>query len=146
MKNVLLLLIFVAVPNMAHAVTKCFDLKNITSACLVGAAAGRIDWWATCYMSGGSAYVYDIVNIDGISECVNSSTTFPQTQRPDLATQRYCWCKMIAPAVSNWVYRTSYSTAGDCAYGCAGACQAAFGASFSSSSAFRNSIFSNLKA
>ncbi len=53
----------------------------------------------------------------------------------------YCWCKMIQPAISKWVYYGGTSEELPCyAQGCANACRD----EFMNNPDFRNAFFSNL--
>ena len=52
-----------------------------------------------------------------------------------------CWCKMTEPAVSRWVFRTSYSSASGCVDGCAAYC----GLDVQLDSDFRSGVFGSVQ-
>ncbi len=137
-------LICVATIPPAIAVTKCVAFGDNIVSCENNTAislgtGGAIDWYATC--NTGTTTV-DLV---GVGVCaanegqagdvlenisVNSSIT---------SSNKYCWCKMISPAVSQWV-RPPYSsstTYAACINQCARVCGGV-------DNTIRNALFSNL--
>lgn len=106
----------------AAAVTKCVALNSISTTCNVGYSFARLDWSTTCKTNG----IY--VPIVGIAGCSSknggtigtTSDSIPTSSTSD--DNKYCWCKMVSPAVSRWVYYGSLSSAGNCAYNCSGSC------------------------
>ena len=120
----------------AYAVTKCVKLTSSTTCTSSYGAVGRSNWSATC---GG-------IEIQGVEFCGSrnggSIGTKSETVTTSLTSDnnKYCWCKMVSPAVSSWVFSFSYTDAGsctsNCAYNCAGRAQ--------SQSAFRSALFSGL--
>ena len=54
----------------------------------------------------------------------------------------YCWCKMISPAVSYWVYLEQANDTGQCWHTCSIDCAVRLGNS--RDSIIRNSLFNNL--
>ena len=119
-----------------YAVTKCVKLTSSTTCTSPSGATGQSNWSATC---GGIA-------IQGVAFCgsKNGGATgvqfgsVPVSSTPD--DNRHCWCKMVSPAVSSWVFLISVASAGACAISCANSCaNAAQG-----SSAFRTPLFSGL--
>ena len=110
----------------AHAVTKCVALNSSTTCTSDDTQyRGHTDWAATCTTNGVST------PIRGIGICsstrggstVATATELDTSYGPD--ENHNCWCRMISPAVSRWVFNRSDLTAGDCAYECAYSC--AFG-------------------
>lgn len=94
----------------AHAVTKCVALNSSTT-CDPGSITqyqNHTDWAATCTTNGVST------PISGIGICSSTQGSGYQTAT-DLDTSstaddnKYCWCRMISPAVSRWVYSSSPS-------------------------------------
>ena len=68
-------------------------------------------------------------NLMGISTCLysnggNSSVHLDTTLEAVGGEQagRFCWCKMLHPAVSYWQYYTSYGNVGECISYCAYLC------------------------
>ena len=124
----------------AHAVTKCVALNSSTT-CATDYTQyqKRTDWAATCTTNGVST------PISGIGIC--STTRGSDYQTATLLytsstsdANNYCWCRMISPAVSRWVFNSLHSTAGDCAHACALLCADIV----RTSAAFRSALFGSL--
>ena len=118
----------------AYAVTKCVKLTPSTT-CTTSSGNGS-NWSATC---GG-------IEIQGVAFCGSQNggsigaTTENVTASSTSNNNKYCWCKMVSPAVSSWVFYYSRASAGDCAFYCANNCaRGAYGIS-----AFRTPLFSGL--
>jgi len=126
----------------AHAVQKCVALDASTTTCTSTPANGNADWSATCTTNGTS------VPIKGIAMCSNqaadaqygTSDAIKTVSGTTDTTNVNCWCKMVEPAVSSWVFIGAYSSAGSCASGCSYFCAG----SARSVSAFRSALFSSL--
>ena len=128
----------------AHAVTKCVALNSSTT-CTSSYSQyqGHTDWAATCTTNGVST------PIRGIGICSSTkgvSTSATATTATELDTSyapdenHNCWCRMISPAVSRWVFNRSDLPAGDCAQLCAYYCAIAV-QDFAS---FRSALFGSL--
>ncbi len=121
----------------AYAVTKCVKLTSSTTCTSHSAGAGQSNWSATC---GG-------IKIQGVAFCGSQkggsagATTESVTTSSNPDNNKYCWCKMVSPAVSSWVFSYSGLSAGSCATTCAYGC--ALGAG-QTNSAFRSALFSGL--
>ena len=109
----------------AMAVTKCVALNSRSTTCAYASSEFDVtDWTTTCTTNDVS------IPIKGIGICVNASasalgTTTTQLELSSTADDnKYCWCRMISPAVSRWVYVNSTPTAGDCHHRCASYCAA----------------------
>ena len=120
----------------AYAVTKCVKLTPSTT-CTSSGAFGQSNWSATC---GGIA-------IQGVAFCgsqkgdsIDVTTTDAVTTSTTSDDNRYCWCKMVSPAVSSWVSYGPRMDAGDCADDCAYNCAS----SARGNSAWRSALFSGL--
>ena len=118
-----------------YAVTKCVKLTSSTT-CTNTSGSGS-NWYVTC---GGIA-------IQGVAFCGSKGGGSTGTKSRTVTTSatsddnKHCWCKMVSPAVSSWVFNywfTPAPSAGNCAYNCATRC--ATGAR--DSSAFRAGLFS----
>lgn len=122
------------------AVQKCVSLQateNYTS--LFGSAVEVkcADWGAIGSTSK--------ITVEGVGVCSNNAGTSSTRDNLSFDTSsttnnKYCWCKMISPAISKWVYsggnKTSEATClRDCAANCAAAMQY---------SNYRGYFFSNL--
>ena len=123
----------------AHAVQKCVALDAS------GMQGSSLDYesyqpdWSVTFTNG--------VTVKGIGVCSNKSgsyketsdsITFDDTGTPD--NNYYCWCRMISPAVSSWVFSDDAGYADHCAFYCSNYCAL----SVWSSSAFRSALFSGL--
>ena len=120
----------------AYAVTKCVKLTSSTTCTSASGATNQSNWSATC---GG-------IEIQGVALCGSQdggsigATTETVTTSLTSDDNKYCWCKMVSPAVSSWVFNRSLPSAGGCAYACATHC--ARGAQ--GISAFQTPLFSGL--
>ena len=131
-------LICVATIPPAAAVTKCVKQPSSSSSTCSGLSAGnsQSNWSATC----------DGVSVQGIAFCgsqdgvLTGATTDAVTTNLTSDNNKYCWCKMVSPAVSRWVYAYSDGSAGYCARNCAAYCARSAG----STASFRSALFSNL--
>lgn len=114
-----------------HAAQKCVKLTS-SSICTddynywdngnnLTAQGGQSDWGTTC---GG-------VPVHGVSLCGSVGGTVGRsvdsvTVSGGIADNKYCYCKMVQPVVSRWVYAKQHSGgdggAGDCHYWCANVC------------------------
>ena len=118
----------------AYAVTKCVKLTPSTT-CMNRSSSGS-NWSITC----------GDIKIQGVAFCGSqdggSFGTKSETVTTSLTSDdnKYCWCKMVSPAVSSWVFNTTNSSAGYCANYCASHC--ASNAQYRS--AFRSALFSGL--
>ena len=131
-------IICVASIPSAYAVTKCVKLTSSTT-CTTFSGNGS-NWSATC---GG-------IEIQGVAFCGSrkggsmGATTESVTTSSTSDNNKYCWCKMVSPAVSSWVFLYSRPSVGSCAYYCANSC-ANYSAYYAQSgSAFRSALFSGL--
>lgn len=123
-----------AVP--AGAVQKCVALDVDVIPTEVLYTEGLADW----------SVVYPDVTIRGIAVCSNisadehstSNTLEYSTYNAELNSE--CWCRMISPAVSLWVYTTSQDDGAYCAETCPRICANRT----KNMTGFRASLFSNL--
>lgn len=123
----------------AYAVTKCVKLTPSTTCTSYSGVVGRSNWSATC---GG-------IEIQGVAFCSSRNGGSMGTKSETVTTSstsddnKHCWCKMVSPAVSSWVFYDSYNSAGSCAYYCATTCAYSC-ANRVNGSAFRSALFSGL--
>ena len=119
-----------------YAVTKCVKLTSSTTCTSYSGAVGQSNWSMTC---GG-------IEIQGVAFCGSQNGGSIGTKSVTVTTSstsdnnKYCWCKMVSPAVSSWVFYYSGTSAGNCARNCAGNCVYAA----RDFSAFRSGLFSGL--
>ena len=105
----------------AHAVTKCAAFNSSSTKCTSDYSQYQYhtDWAATCETNGVST------PISGIGICSSTDGGSIGATATELDTSSTvnenlnCWCKMISPAVSRWVFTYSHSSAGVCAQDCA---------------------------
>lgn len=126
----------------ADAVQKCVSLTSSTT-CTKTSVVGYAGWSATCSTSGKS------ISVSGVGACSNSGgSSYGATadsitvENGEDARNKYCWCKMISPAVSTkWVYtNVSWLATDDCDYYCHNYCAAGL----ANNATFRTALFSNL--
>ena len=120
----------------AYAVTKCVKLTSSTTCTSYSGGYNQSNWSATC---GG-------IEIQGVAFCGSQDGGSAGTKSENVTTSatsddnKYCWCKMVSPAVSSLVFSHSGTSASACAnlcaYNCAGRAQR--------SSALRSGLFSGL--
>ena len=129
-------LICVATIPPTFAVTKCVKLNSSTTCTSRSGAFGQSNWSATC---GG-------VSIQGVAFCGSQNggsagaTTDAVTTSSTSDNNKYCWCKMVSPAVSSWVFNVSAESADACAYLCAYNCAGRA----QSDASFRSGLFGSL--
>ncbi len=108
----------------ALAVTKCVALNSSSTTCTSDFLQYdyHTDWAATCTTNGVST------PISGIGICSGTNGASQYATATELDTfltsddNKYCWCRMISPAVSRWVFYGSSASAGICARRCAYIC------------------------
>ena len=103
----------------AHAVTKCVAL-NSNTICTVRYSqyAERADWAATC--EGTQISGIGICSSTTASNLFNTATELEISATTD--ENIHCWCRMITPAVSRWVYIDNSGSTDMCATYCAHDC------------------------
>ena len=100
----------------AYAVTKCVKLTPSTT-CMNRSSSGS-NWSITC----------GDIKIQGVAFCGSqdggSFGTKSETVTTSLTSDdnKYCWCKMVSPAVSSWVFGGSAPSTDNCVGGCASSC------------------------
>lgn len=144
MKKILTLAALGAILTVpAMAVVQCVGLDAESTTCTSTSTYGNADWSATCTTNGTS------VPIKGIAMCSNQAAdaeygtsdaiTTVSSSSSD-TTNVNCWCKMIEPAVSSWVFIRTFMSVGICAYSCSDYCAAYV----QNLSAFRSALFGSL--
>ena len=129
-------LLCVATIPPAAAVTKCVKLTSSTTCYNSNGDHGQSNWSVTC---GG-------VSVQGVAFCGSQdggsvgATSTAVTISTTSDDNKYCWCKMVSPAVSRWVFdhadASAYTCADSCAINCAYRPQGV--------ASFRSALFSNL--
>ena len=127
----------------ASAVQKCVALNSLASTCTSTPANGNADWSATCASTTDTS-----VPIKGIAMCSNqkanaafgTSDAITTVSSATDTTNVNCWCKMVEPAMSSWVYVHTGTSASYCASNCSGVCADRA----RNYSAFRRALFGSL--
>ena len=120
----------------AYAVTKCVKLTSSTTCTSLSASAGQANWSVTC---GG-------IEIQGVAFCGSQDGGSTGTKSENVTSSRvgnnnYCWCKMVSPAVSSWVFHdVSSMSADECPFLCPVYCANVAKAN----PPFRSALFSGL--
>ena len=135
-------LVSVIMTPPASAVTKCVALNSSSTTCTSDFLQYEyhIDWAATCTTNGVST------PISGIGICSGTQGASQYATATELDTfltsddNRYCWCRMISPAVSRWVFYGSTASAGVCDRRCAYICANVI----HGVEAFRSALFGSL--
>ena len=113
----------------AHAVTKCVALDGNGNYCRGGSVGdnGDIDWYSTCFSTATSDEAG--TQIRGIGVCSSSEGYRGYDREPEitlsgisLEDNKNCWCRIISPAVSEWVFHSEFASSMFCTQGCARAC------------------------
>ena len=115
MKKILILTavgVFMTVPAMA--VQKCIAKPEYDGeGTSFGDSYNEMDWGYQ-YSNG--------VKIKGITTCSNKEGTFASTTESLThsggSEDRFCWGRVISPAITPWIYSESYQTGEECAYWC----------------------------
>ena len=134
MKNIVMLSAILAVVSVpAAAVQKCVALGRGTTCTAPGKLSnpptGKADWELTCTTNRES------VTVKGIGVCAGQvgnptpldsltiSTCFSTGQCPAEGEAVNCWCRMVSPALSQWVYSgMRYRSESECVNQCAPTC------------------------
>ena len=129
----------------AHAVTKCVALNSSTTCTSnYNSYYNKTDWAATCITNGVSTPISGIGICSNTEESTAGSLIYPTATEIDTSSiiydNRYCWCKMTSPAVSRWVYNSSYSSADNCSESCTRNCAH----SIHYTASFRSALFGSL--
>lgn len=132
-----------AIPTLsgpAQAVEKCVPLGGmstktsvVTTTCSRSVADGGLSDWAvscnTVYDGVGDSGETGWFDVTGIAQCSSQSgslgsalTSLKTVSSNDAGDDKHCWCKMISPAISRWVFAYSYGTASKCSYSCVARC------------------------
>ena len=135
MKNIVMLSVILAVVSVpAAAVQKCVALGSSTTCTATGGLSrpptGKSNWELTCRTNSTS------VTVKGIGVCAATrGTTSTPKDVLDITTcssttgcgpdgqALNCWCRMLSPALSQWVHSgLTYSSEYECMYNCAAEC------------------------
>ena len=151
----------------AYTYEKCVALggKNFSygtpeTTCTTDWLSARADWTATCTTtyrrltpdpddnySATEQVTTPSFTVRGVAGCSKSGGTAYTTTTDILTTlttasdenNNKCWCKMVTPVVSKWVYIRSYEHIGSCAKSCAYRCEEAM----ANNATFRDTLFTS---
>ena len=140
MKNkictVLLSLLIIVACSGVYATTMC--VQSDTVSIILDPSINGTNY---TYGNGEWSVTFDYGTVSGISTCNSTSgsygTAYPQYDFGTDTTGVYCWCRMLRPARSAWVYAYESSSAAECASDCAANC----GDSVRYRAAFRGGVF-----
>lgn len=121
---------------------KCVK-NNGSKTCTNSWVSNVMDWYSTC--SG--------FTLRGLGYCSKESGSVSTRNTKEYITlsmtpseNRWCWCKVIYPGVTPWIFGSEYATKDNCDSDCAGLCGSMTASTGDSSYAtYRSKIFSNLK-
>lgn len=147
MKRLILLLFCVFITPYCYAATsgdiyyeRCVDVTgaSITSCSALLLGTLRSDWELNCNTAGGAQYV------NGIGVCSATSGSVGDaelTLNIDYTTamntnNKYCWCRLVVPESSAYVFGNSFTNWAACATNCAQYC----GQQFATTPNFRSFI------
>lgn len=112
--------IAVLTPNAYANLTKCVKLSESSGCSLSGGSAnyGTASWSGTC----------GVIKTEGIAYCSSQSGASVGATSGSLSVSvtdsdnKYCWCKMVIPGVSLWIYSTAYLAGTGCYSDCPDSC------------------------
>ncbi|MBR4891986.1 MAG: hypothetical protein IKZ34_02270 [Alphaproteobacteria bacterium] len=130
------------VANVANAALyQCLKLNPST---VCSAVTGRV------YNVAETTVNCDNQQITMVGICGSNTGTADVTTRDNISVSTtntsniYCWCMMIEPVPSRWVYRYQYQDAYNCKMQCAVGCNNAFVYDGTGDRSFRSAMISNL--
>ena len=152
-------LIFYTIATMllspAIAVQKCvaLDINNVPSCSATSAGNYRTTWSGTCDFGTKSDHYQ--IPITGESTCssarnlTSSGSIATDTVQPNdwltyssdsLNDTRQCWCRMLTPAISKWIYISQQTGALNCQKSCSSLCATRLG----DTTQFMEALFTNI--
>lgn len=106
--------------SISFGATKCVALSSSSSCDYIGPTEWQTDWTSRC----------NGIDISGVSVCANyendqitgnGAVINTVWKNSDVSKNRACFCRIIGPVISRWVYAETYNDAGS--NGCAQWCQ-----------------------
>ncbi len=141
-KKLIVACVFMCMLQVATAVTQCVKLASNIDDYLYGTSVNsKIDWEIS---------ETDGTIIHGIGVCSNQTGNFSDVSVTLSVgmTNENCWCRMISPTVSSWVFLGNLASSyGGCSYMCGTSCAWYMGAdnslgySLSNINTFRSAMF-----
>ncbi len=119
MRKFLIIGVFAITAIPALGATRCIKLNGNTTC--DAPTSTKSEWGMTCAPA---------IKVQGVMFCSNQSAPSAGTPAETLTVSpaayasqnQYCYCKMVAPAVSRWIYVATFSTYDDCYTNCAAKC------------------------
>ena len=101
----------------ADAAVKCAPLSDVTAKNSATTYNGSLDWTAVVHHNASN----QDITVRGIGVCaasvgsrdyvtISSIITTNLGEADPAHENNYCWCKIISPAVSHWIYPPQYHT------------------------------------
>ena len=140
MRKFLLSIIATFITFSAHANAMCSDTDYVTIV-LDPYINGKNYTHNAAAMTWTTIFPYG--NVSGVAVCNDTGGTYGVSSN----NEQYetggvkCWCKMTHPAVSRWVFHTSYSSAFECTSRCSLDCSARV----CYDSVFRSGVFGSVE-
>ena len=143
-KKIIISLFIIFATATSYAANKCVALGAAAS-CEYGDPAGsQSDWSSNCSLDGNSIKVRGVATCghnghpDLVAGKIMDSVEFANNASWNVA----CFCKIVQPVTSHWVYAQQYGDANT--LGCTTDCAKACSGMMSGDSTFRTSILSVL--
>ena len=124
----------------ATAVTKCVALNSNTTCTQEYPGDNVSDWTSTCTTNGVSTPIKGIGICSADKGNAVGSTATVLRISATLDENANCWCRMISPAVSRWVFSNTHSPAEICPQACSDYCTGKIW----NDAAFRSAMFGSL--
>lgn len=126
----------------ATAVTKCVALNSTTTECSgLSSTTYGSEWSATCTTNGITTTIRGIGVCSSTPDPDDGNTVASIEYSTNPSENKECWCRMISPAVSQWVhYYYNYTSAEYCSEMCSSVCSNYL----YNSSYFRGSFFKSM--
>lgn len=139
MKLLLIVIISLLYAN-ANAATQCVKLAPSTVCNTTN----------DCYNTSDCTVECDNTMVSVVGRCSSTAGVADTSAATNIspsgttANNIYCWCTMIAPAVSKWVLRYTYTSADNCAINCTRGCRNGFIFDNDTDRNFRTTLYSNI--
>ena len=118
MRNFLFCWMFVFMFCMsANAVQKCIAMQQGATVCMATNQGDYYTKWSGSCSTDGKTSV-----VSGLGLCSSYDSSASPKQGAPLGIGTHCWCKMIKPARSQWVFAYTLMDAGACAQACGAGC------------------------
>lgn len=122
------------------AATKCVSF-GILIPCTTNTGGGTLDWSVTCTRDSVTTPIVGIAGCSSQDGGTQGMGAVSITTESDGDANSFCWCKMVSPAVSSWIFYKDAMTTGDCAYNCATDCANAI----TSNMRFKTALLNDLR-